>query len=212
MAKLMFDLNVADLQEKINLWPHSPHYKTLQLIKPGSRVLDVGCARGYMAEELKKTGCQIFGVEFDGKSCELARRHCEKVIQINIEEAEALPFAEGFFDYIICLDVLEHLQRPDLVLQRFKPYLAKGGEIIISLPNIARLEYRLALLFGNFGYGNSGILSKGHLRFFTRKTAGELIESSGYEIIREEPTGLGSITRILPNLLAFQFLFVVKIK
>lgn len=53
-------------------------------------------------------------------------------------------------------------------------------------------------------------MCKGHLRFFTLKTASELIESAGYKIKKIEPTGLGSIIRIFPTLLAFQFLFVAE--
>lgn len=51
--KLNFDINIAHLQD-FNPWPHSPTYKTLNLIRPNSTVLDVGCANGYMARELHK--------------------------------------------------------------------------------------------------------------------------------------------------------------
>lgn len=139
-----------------------------------------------------------------------AKAYCQEVINADIEKIESLPLAENSFDYIICLDILEHLIRPDLVLLRLMPYLSPRGKFIISIPNIARIEYRIKLFFGNFDYSDSGALSSAHLRFFSLKTARDLLESSGLKIKRIEPTGLGSILRIFPALFAFQFLFVAE--
>lgn len=201
--KFYFDINIASKQE-FNAWPHSSTYKALQIIKPNSKVLDIGCAKGYMARELAKKGCQTWGIEIDAEACKLAKRYCQEVICGNIEEIDNLPFQKD-----LCLDVLEHLIRPDLVLYKLKPYLSPQGKLIVSLPNIARFEYRLRLFLGKFNYSPSGgVLSKGHLRFFTLKTAKELIESSGYRIDKMEPTGLGSILKLFPTLLGFQFLFI----
>ncbi|MBU1998204.1 MAG: class I SAM-dependent methyltransferase [Candidatus Omnitrophica bacterium] len=208
--RLYFDINVASLQEGFNHWPHSPHYKALNLIRANTNVLDVGCAKGYMAEELNKLGCQVTGIEKDHQAALLARKHCQQVIEQDIENLESLPLEQGYFDYIICLDVLEHLSRPDVLLTVLRKYLSSEGELIVSIPNIARFEHRLALLFGNFNYSEYGAISKGHLRFFTRKTSSELLEGSGFIIKKIEPTGLGSIIRIFTNLTAFQFILVAK--
>lgn len=207
--KFYFDIDVTSKQE-FNPWPHSPTFKTLKLIKSNSNVLDIGCAKGYMAKELKKKNCQVVGIEKHRDACEIAKNCCDEVINADIEKLECLPFPEEFFDYIICLDVLEHLVRPDLVLHKLRAYLSYEGGLIVSLPNIARIEHKIKLLLGNFNYSDYGALSKGHLRFFTLKTASELIECSGFKIKKIEPTGLGSIIRVLPTLLAFQFLFVAR--
>ncbi len=205
--KLYFDLDVAGVQE-YNPWKHSPTYKALQLIKPDSKVLDVGCAKGHMARELNKKNCSVSGIEKDPAACQLAKNHCVKAFEADLDRLEVLPFPQGYFDYILCLDVLEHLARPDIALDKLRPYLAENGELIVSIPNIARIEHRLQLLFGQFNYAEGGGLSKGHLRLFTKKTAKALLESSGYQIKKIEPTGFGSIIKILPNLFAFQFIFI----
>jgi len=87
--------------------------------------------------------------------------------------------------------------------------LKDDGRVIISLPNIARLEIRLKLLVGKFDY-QPGILSADHLRFFTRQSATALIEKCGYRIENIIPTGLGHRIKILTNLTAFQFIYVCK--
>lgn len=190
--------------------PHSPHTKIINCIGPGNTILDVGCATGYLAKELKKKGCNIMGIEISQDAADIAAQHCDKVIVADVEEIEELPFPQGYFDVIVFSDVLEHLIRPDLVLINLKRHLKPGGFVIASIPNIARLEFRVRLLLGKFDYDESGILSKGHLRFFTLKTAKKLFETSGYEITEIDYTGLASRFKVLPAWLAFQFIIVAK--
>ena len=190
--------------------PHSSHTKIIRSIQNSMRVLDVGCATGYLARELKKKNCEVVGIEVNRDMADIAAQYCDEVIVANVENIEELPFPPRSFDVIMFSDILEHLIRPDLVLINLKRYLRSDGFIIASIPNIARLEFRLKLLFGKFDYKETGILNKGHLRFFTLGTAKNLFESTGYEIIKTEPTGLGSKFKILPTLLAFQFVIVAK--
>ncbi|MFH1519344.1 MAG: class I SAM-dependent methyltransferase [Candidatus Omnitrophota bacterium] len=206
---MYFDIDITSKQE-FKSWPHTPTYQAVKLIRPNSKVLDVGCSKGYMAKELNKKGCKVTGVEIDKNAARAAKNYCVDVINADIEKQDELPCPENSFDYILCLDVLEHLMRPDVILNKLKRYLSPNGEIIISIPNIARFEHRLKLLSGIFDYSECGALSKGHLRFFTYKTAKVLIESSGYKIKAVKSTGLGFIIKIFPGLFAFQFLIIAK--
>ena len=191
--------------------PHSPHTKIVKYVGNGKKVLDVGCATGYVAHELMKKGCRVVGIDIDKAMAEVAKSYCDRVIVANVEEIEELPFPEGYFDIIIFSDVLEHLKRPDLALIAFKRYLNPNGFVIASIPNIARIEYRIRLLFGKFDYEDyerSGILSSAHLRFFTLKTARHLFKAAGYKISKVDYTGLGSRFKVLPTWLAFQFIMI----
>jgi len=190
--------------------PHSPHVKIINHIGYNKKVLDIGCSTGYIAKELRKKNCSIVGIEIDETSAEVARKYCDEVIVADVEEIKELHFQEKFFDVMIFSDALEHLKRPDSVLITFKKYLNPEGFAIASIPNIARLEFRIKLLLGKFNYEESGILSRGHLRFFTLKTAKELFESSGYKIAKIDYTGFGSKFRILPTWFAFQFIIIAK--
>ena len=198
-------------EHAFNPSPHSPHTKIIKYISDGMAVLDVGCSTGYIGEKLKEKRCYVVGIEIDEAMAEVAKRIYDKVIIGNVDEIRGLPFPDRHFDVIIFSDVLEHLKRPDVILTRFKRYLNPDGFVIASIPNVARLEFRIKMLFGKFDYEESGILSKGHLKFFTFKTVKELFETAGYKIIKVDYTGLGSKFKVLPKLLAFQFLIVASL-
>ncbi|MDD5594673.1 MAG: class I SAM-dependent methyltransferase [Candidatus Omnitrophica bacterium] len=163
------------------------NHRIYALLENNQTILDIGCATGKLLESAKKNkNCQVFGVEADKAMAQEAKKRCENISCIDIESQEDLPFKKTFFDVIIFADVLEHLNRPDLVLQRATPYLKKNGYLLISLPNIAFFTVRLGLLFGNFAYTEHGVLDKSHLRFFTLKSAKRLIEESGFKITQLE--------------------------
>ena len=110
-------------------------------------------------------------------------------------------------------DVLEHLINPELALRQIQQVLAPRGRVIICVPNIAHARIRLKLLSGKFEYESTGILDVTHLRFFTYKTARELIERAGYQILSYHPcVGGGIMTRwlrkILHKLFAVSMMFV----
>jgi len=143
------------------------------------KILDVGCAAGFLGHALKlKNNAEVWGVEINKDAAEKALHKIDKVIVKPIEEAlNDLP--NNYFDSIICADVLEHLPNPESVLNRLKEKLKLTGEIIISLPNIMHYSVVLNLLNGNFDYTEEGILDKTHLRFFTKKSIENMLESCG---------------------------------
>jgi hypothetical protein len=68
------------------------------------------------------------------------------------------------------------------LLKRVRPFLADGGSIIASIPNIAHGSVRLALLRGEFRYRELGLLDNTHIHFFTRESIQDTFEASGYLI------------------------------
>ncbi len=92
------------------------------------------------------------------------------------------------FDVVVCADVLEHLEDPAAVLARVRRWLSPGGVLFVSLPNVANVAVRFALLAGRFEYAEAGILDRTHLRFFTRRSARRLVEGTGFRIRRLRAT------------------------
>jgi 2-polyprenyl-3-methyl-5-hydroxy-6-metoxy-1,4-benzoquinol methylase len=78
---------------------------------------------------------EVYGIEVDLEAAKEARNYCKDVIIGDVESFEKLPYPEGFFDVIICADILEHLRRPDQVLQRACALSARQKRIILSLYN-----------------------------------------------------------------------------
>lgn len=155
-----------------------------ELIGRNRRVLDVGCATGYLAEYLNKirADCQVIGIEIDSKAASRAMIHCAEVICGDVENESTIARLKGPFDVIIFGDVLEHLRYPDRVLKRLKTFLEKDGRVIAALPNFVHFTIRKKALLGKFEYADWGILDRTHLRFFTLDSALKMFELCGYEV------------------------------
>jgi len=190
--------------------PHSPHSIIPRLVgKKSALVLDVGCNNGLVGKEIIRLSQSVVdGVDINEEALEEAGKTYRKVFRRDLYNPK-FEIEDEKYDYIIFSDILEHLPRPDLVLRHAGKYLKDDGKVIISLPNVARFEVRLGLLFGNFDY-SPGILSEDHLRFFTKKSAQEMMRKCGYKVEAIVPTGLGHRIRIFANLTAFQFIYICK--
>jgi len=174
----------------------------LKHIEKGKVILDVGCGTGALGARIKKIQKnQVYGIDISPASLKKARQRLDKVYSIDIENNLRFPFKNSFFDVIIFGDVLEHVRNPEAVLLNAKKYIKRNGIMIISLPNIANWYYRLRLLLGIFDYAEEGIMDDTHVRFYTLKTAKELIENAGLRIVRLEATPGSPIPiKIFPRL------------
>ncbi len=90
----------------------------------------------------------------------------------------------------MCADVLEHLPSPEEALLAVARWTKPGGRLLASIPNVANVTVRLALLSGRFPYSDRGLLDRTHLRFYTRRSARELLEACGYRVERIIPTAM----------------------
>ena len=166
-----------------NLSPHSSHQKIVEAIRPGSRVLDVGCANGDLARALRNKNCVVVGV--DEHHNDEAAAACHRFYVASLEESWAPE--ELDFDYIVFQDVLEHL-RDVSILDRCRRWLRPGGRIVASTGNVALWYMRIALLTGRFEYTPRGILDETHVRLYTRDTFVKLFRDFGYEVVSEDAT------------------------
>ena len=175
----------------------------LDEVPSGARVLDIGCATGYLAERLSARGCSVVGFERDPAAAAAAERHCERVVIGNIEGDADRDRIEGRFDAVLMGDVLEHLVDPWATLRFTRGLLAEGGIAVVSIPNAAAWPVRLAFLRGSFEYADVGLMDRTHLRWFTRAGAHDLVEGAGFEIERERFAPIeqapGRLRRIAPR-------------
>jgi 2-polyprenyl-3-methyl-5-hydroxy-6-metoxy-1,4-benzoquinol methylase len=155
----------------------------------GARVLDVGCASGYLADPLRdlRGARHVDGIELDSRDAALAKQTCRDVIVGSAEDPSTYQKLRGPYDAILFGDVLEHLRDPAAALRAVRPLLAPGGVVISSIPNIAHYTIRAHLFEGRFDYADSGILDRTHLRFFTRATLIDLHHENGYVVQSCDP-------------------------
>ena len=160
----------------------STHSFAFKLVPPNSRVLDLGCAGGYMAAALKqRKDCYVTGV--DAFPLEGGVR-LDKFYLRNLNEGlDGLPIADQ--DMILMLDVIEHLASPERFLDQLHESLSKnpGMQIIMSTANIGFIIPRLMLLIGQFNYGKRGILAVTHTRLFTFSSFRRCLEQCGFDVL-----------------------------
>ncbi len=159
---------------------NTSHALLVNLVGRNQRVLDVGCATGYLGEMLKRRGCRVSGVEEDEPAALQAREVLDEVIVGDVNTLDLVGhFGEKSFDAVVFGDVLEHLSDPLAVLRKVRPLLTDSGAVVASIPNVAHGSVRLALLAGRFDYRPLGLLDSTHLRFFTRGSVHELLRQAG---------------------------------
>ena len=98
---------------------------------------------------------------------------------------EKLPeLPEGYFDVVICADVLEHLEAPWQTVKALVGKLKPGGYLAASIPNFREAGNMFTIfLKGDFRYQDHGILDRTHLRFFCRRNIKELFAIPELELV-----------------------------
>jgi 2-polyprenyl-3-methyl-5-hydroxy-6-metoxy-1,4-benzoquinol methylase len=149
--------------------------------RTGLRVLDVGCGFATTSVRIQQAGNDVTGIDSSPQIADLARKRLSRVVVADVLEAD---LGSDRYDVIIFADVLEHLPWPVSAMKRYLQWLAPGGSVIVSLPNVGLWSVRFAHLFGRWQYEETGVLDRTHLRFFTRRSARWLLDQAGLEIVR----------------------------
>jgi 2-polyprenyl-3-methyl-5-hydroxy-6-metoxy-1,4-benzoquinol methylase len=187
----------------------------------GKRVLDVGCGSGATGLALKERGAaEVIGIEIVPEAAQQATKVLDQVL---IGDAAQVPldYPSGYFDIVLCLDVLEHLAYPEEALKRMVPLLSDKGQVIVSLPNIRYIgTLKKLIIEGDWPREPSGVFDSTHLRWFTARSARRLFEHSGLRVTawRRSPAKpfiglvrhLPMLSRFLTDWFTTQFLFDLR--
>ena len=152
------------------------------------RVLDVGCNDGAFGAGLlaRRPGREVWGIEPHDLDAQTAAGRLTGVATGFYPEA--LDRVPGSFDCISFNHVLEHMVDPWQALRMTRARLAPGGVIVGEIPNVRHLPFLVDLAVrGRFDYVDSGLLDRTHVRFFTRSSAHDLFESSGFSVDEFRP-------------------------
>jgi glycosyltransferase involved in cell wall biosynthesis len=157
----------------------SSHQLALDALPHGAAVLDIGSGPGGLAKELVNRRCQVAVVD---QFAPLAAFDSNvRVFTQNLDEA--LQFEINGYDFLLLLDVIEHLKSPETFLNRLRAKFDYSPKtVILTTPNIAFGVQRLMLLFGQFNYGKAGILDRTHTRLFTFGALRRLLTDTGFTI------------------------------
>ncbi len=151
------------------------------------RVLDLPAGTGVLTAGLLAAGHRVVPADLAPDGFCVPDQIC-----LAADMSAPLPFGDGRFDVIACLEGIEHLQNPYAFMGECRRILRPGGRLILSTPNIHKLTSRLKFLLGGFvnsfprplnehrdwqgRYGHIGLLSYYEARF--------MLHSSGFRILR----------------------------
>jgi len=145
-------------------------------------VLDIGCGRARLGLEIEGLGFKVTGLDNSPVACEVARQRITEVIELDITNYSRVEqtLADRRFDFLMAADSLEHSLDPYGVLKFYRKFLKPNGYLVLSLPNVVVWDNRLRTLFGRFDYTDSGVMDRTHLRFFTFRSARQLVVDCGF--------------------------------
>lgn len=168
-----------------------------------SAVLEVGCGEGNFARQLRQ-GCEVWGVEFDRNSAELASRCLKKVLRGKYDQV-AGDIPGEYFDVVICNDVIEHMVDHDWFFDSIRSKLRNPGFLVASIPNVRHVRNLYELLVAkDWRYREFGVLDRTHVRFFTEKSILRTLRNHGFSVekIRGINNSEGIIGRLVVRLVA----------
>ena len=125
--------------------------------EPGEKViLDIPCGEGAFSKRMLEKGCDVFSAD------------CLSIIKIQHREFSVvdmnarLPYADHMFDAVVCIDGIEHIERPFDFIKECHRVIREGGVLIISTPNLTALRSRWRWLLTGFHQGEKSPLDECH--------------------------------------------------
>jgi len=116
----------------------------------GSRVADIGCGGGLLAEGLARAGARVTGLDLAPAMIEVARLHARAsglTIDYRLEPVETLATTEpGAFDVVTCMEMLEHVPEPAATLRALAALLRPGGRLFVSTINRSLRAFMVAIV------------------------------------------------------------------
>lgn len=154
-------------------------------IKENSKILDIGCGEGNLLSILPK--CKKYGIDIASRYVKIAKKKNPKAV-IKIGDVEKLPFKDGFFDFVFCTEVIEHVSNPKQLLKEIKRVLKPKAKALISTYNHWNLRNILILTVFTKKF-----VSKDHLREYNYWSLKRELEKEGFKIKKTSTTYSGKL-------------------
>lgn len=150
----------------------------LGTVRPGQRVLDLGCGEGTFTALAAQAGARAVGAEVAEAALERARSAHPELDFTLVPIRGPLPFADGAFEVVWASEVIEHVADTAPWLSEVRRVLAPGGRLLLTTPAHGRLRVALG------GVERFSEPLGEHLHLYTRRSLGGLLTDFGFDPVR----------------------------
>lgn len=158
--------------------------KTISLPTERRRIFDLGCGNGSVAHALWKHGWDVTGVDPSEEGIDQARRNYPQLQLYSGSAYEDLSKLHGQFPIVLSLEVVEHVFFPRQYAATLFSLVEPGGVAIISTPYHGYWKNLALALSGKFDNHFTALWDYGHIKFWSIKTLGALLEEAGFREIK----------------------------
>ncbi|MFC2025013.1 class I SAM-dependent methyltransferase [Chloroflexota bacterium] len=166
-----------------------------KFVKNGS-MLEIGAGMGYVLDEAKKEGFEVYGIELNNSEADFIRS--EFAIPCEESPLDVSLFDGKKFDIIYHCNIISHIYDPISEFQKINDKLVKKGIVVFETGNLGDVKEKYYKFVTKFGY-------PGHLFFFSENNLKELLERTGFEFVK-----IYRYSR-LPELVIFKMLMFEKV-
>jgi 2-polyprenyl-3-methyl-5-hydroxy-6-metoxy-1,4-benzoquinol methylase len=152
-------------------------------IRPGMRVLDVGCGNGYTCGQFLAKGCEVTGIDLSLSGIEIARRsHPGARFEVMGADNHILEnLGVEAFDLIVSTEVVEHLYAPRPYVNGVFSALKSGGRFICTTPYHGYLKNLAIALTDGWDKHWDPLWDGGHIKLWSKATIWRLLSEAGFE-------------------------------
>lgn len=145
-----------------------------------SRVLDYGCGKGKILSEIYKINpsAQLYGADISRIALQSASKEVPKAKILLIDDDQKVPIASKSLDFVVSLDVIEHIYDTEKVFREFNRLLKKGGFLLLSTPYFGIIKN---LIIALVGFETIYYPTSPHIRFYTKNTLEDNVKRFGFE-------------------------------
>ena len=158
-------------------------------VRPGDRILDLGCGNGSFAASLIACGFDVVGVDASESGIRQATQHYPD-LKVHLGSVyDDLAEKIGVFRAIVSLEVVEHLYAPRPFARNLHSLLQPGAVAILSTPYHGYLKNLVIAMAGVSDRHYDPLWDGGHIKFWSKKTLRKLLAEAGFDSIRFDMAG-----------------------
>jgi 2-polyprenyl-6-hydroxyphenyl methylase/3-demethylubiquinone-9 3-methyltransferase len=166
----------------------------------GKRVVDIGCGGGILADSMARKGADVLGIDLAGKSIRVAQLHALEAGTPHVEyrevSAETLAAEQpGSFDVVTCMEMLEHVPRPESIVEACAKLVKPGGWVFFSTINRNPKSFLFAIVGAEYVLN---LLPRGtheYLRFIKPHELASWCRPAGLDLLRSQGMQYNPLTR-----------------